>query len=186
MDMIYIFLIAIGLAMDAFAVSISSGIIVKDIKFVYGLKVASSFGFFQAIMPVAGWLAGRSFVIYIEPIDHWIAFILLNVIAAKMIRNSLKKEAPVKIDRLTGKTLFILSIATSMDALAVGLSFSLISQHILIPAVIIGLVTFFISMVGMFIGKHVGIQFGKKAELLGAAILIFIAFRIVITHGKIP
>lgn len=186
MDLISILLIAVGLAMDAFAVSITCGVAVDKIKFSYGLLIASSFGFFQAAMPLLGWISGRAFFELIEPIDHWVAFTLLILIGLRMIFNSFKKEKSEKILKLSGITLLLLSIATSIDALAVGLSFSFININIIIPAGIIGIITFFLSMTGLFIGKHVGNQFGKKAELLGAAILIFIAFRIVITHVKIP
>jgi len=181
MDLYSIIFIAIGLAMDAFAVSITSGAVVDRIKFRYGLKVASSFGFFQAIMPIFGWLAGRSFFDMIRPADTWVAFILLLTIGIKMIYNSFQKIEKKKIPKLSGKTLLLLSIATSIDALAVGLSLSLVNVNIFIPALIIGITTLFLSMVGMFIGKHVGHLFGNRAELLGGAILILIGFKILLT-----
>ncbi len=152
MSFLTIILIAVGLAMDAFAVSIANGIPITRQRMPHALRIAFSFGLFQAIMPVVGWLAGLSLKTYITAIDHWIAFILLAFIGIKMIYDAIRKddcdeEACGTIDITT---LFALSIATSIDALAVGITFAFLKVSIIYPVLIIGIVTFILSLIGFF------------------------------------
>ncbi len=183
MQMITIIFIAFGLALDAFAVSIASGIVIKNLKIKDAMKIAFSFGLFQAIMPVIGWLAGLSISEFISGIDHWVAFGLLSVIGIKMIYESFKIEKVEKsFDPLNAYVLFLLSIATSIDALVVGLSFAILNILIVKPIIIIGFVTFIMSFIGVFVGKKVGHFFERKIEFVGGLILIAIGAKIFIEH----
>ena len=151
MNILSVLWIAIGLAMDAFAVSVTSGLTLKELKINNAIKIALFFGTFQAFMPLIGWLVGLSFRNFIADFDHWIAFAILSFIGCKMIYESLKiKTKTKKINPLKTITLLMLSIATSIDALAVGVSFSLLNITIVIPILIIGLVTFLLSFLGVF------------------------------------
>lgn len=181
MNFLSILLIAAGLAMDAFAVSITSGITVRHLRIKHALKIALFFGFFQAIMPIIGWLSGMSLRNIISGFDHWIAFGLLSIIGCKMIYESfkLKKE---KINPQNIYILFILSIATSIDALAVGLSLSFLKVAIILPAIIIGVVTFLLSFFGVYVGNKVGHFFERKIEMIGGLVLIGIGLKILIEH----
>jgi putative Mn2+ efflux pump MntP len=183
-SIITIFLIAVGLAMDAFAVSIGNGIILKEVKIKDALKTGAFFGGFQALMPVIGWLCGMAFSQYITTIDHWIAFGLLVFIGGNMIKESFSSEdeGQDKKDPNNLKVLLVMAIATSIDALAVGVSFAMVGTHITIPAIMIGVITFIISFIGVFIGKRVGEVFEKKAELFGGIILIGIGIKILLEH----
>ena len=183
MDIISIIFIAFGLAMDAFAVSITSGLTIKSLKINNALKIAVFFGLFQAIMPLIGWLAGLSFRDFISGVDHWIAFGLLSIIGCKMIYESSKMDLnEKKIDPLNIYVLFILSIATSIDALAVGLSLSFLNVSIALPAIIIGIVTFLLSIFGVYFGNRFGHYFERKIEIIGGLILIGIGIKILIEH----
>lgn len=183
MDVLSILLIALGLAMDAFAVAISSGYMIKHIKTKNALTIAIFFGLFQAIMPIIGWLSGMTLRNFIAGFDHWIAFGLLCIIGGKMIYESFKLETTEnKIDPLNIYVLFILSIATSIDALAVGLSLSFLKVAIALPAIIIGIVTFILSFLGVYIGNKVGHFFEKKIEVIGGLILIGIGIKILVEH----
>ncbi|MCF7858068.1 MAG: manganese efflux pump MntP family protein [Candidatus Cloacimonetes bacterium] len=183
MDNITILIIALGLALDAFAVSITSGVTLRCFKVRPAFRVAIFFGGFQALMPVIGWFAGSSFKSYIETFDHWIAFGLLVFIGSKMIYESIMiKEAEKKCDPNNLNTVLILAIATSIDALAVGLSFSILQVEIIKPVLIIGLVTFFVSLGGVYLGGKFGSLFENKIELLGGLILIGIGIKILIQH----
>jgi manganese efflux pump family protein len=186
MDYLSIVVIAVGLSMDAFAVSMTSGCVMKKLKLKYALRTALFFGAFQAIMPIIGWLAGSTLKIYIEKIDHWIAFIILTAIGIKMILEAtvLDKgdEADAKPKTESLLLLFGLAVATSIDALAVGITFSLLNANIFISAGIIGLITFILSFLGVFIGCKFGGMFKKKVEILGGAVLIGIGLKIVIEH----
>ncbi len=200
MDILSIVLIAVGLSMDAFAVSVSNGIIIKDLKISHALKVALYFGVFQALMPLAGWLAGSQFKDYIVNIDHWIAFGLLTLIGGKMIREAFGEaddgaesvedmcevaistqgtacENPLRMGRL-----LVLAVATSIDALAVGVSFAFLRVSIVWSAVIIGLITFVICYAGVYIGNKFGGLLKKKAEIVGGLILIGIGLKILLEH----
>jgi len=182
-DLLNIIMIGIGLSMDALAVSISSGITIKKLQVRHAFKIALFFGVFQAIMPIIGWFAGFTFRSYIMNFDHWIAFILLSFIGGKMVYESRimiceeQKNDPLKLIVLFG-----LAIATSIDALAVGVTFAFLNVMILMPALIIGLITFSISLGGVFLGKKLGCLFEKKVELAGGLILIGIGIKILVEH----
>lgn len=176
-----ILFIGIGLAMDAFAVSVSGGLSMKKIRAVNVLKIALCFGLFQAVMPTIGWLAAGSFAYYIELCDGWIALILLGYIGAKMIYESLKGGEDCELKDITKlKTLLPLGVATSIDALVVGVTFvtSYRGAEILMPVSVIGITTFLISAVGVAFGKKFGELLGSKAEIAGGTILILIGIKI--------
>jgi putative Mn2+ efflux pump MntP len=185
MSLLEIILIAIGLAMDAFAVSITLGLSTSKPKRTEIVAPGVYFGFFQSLMPMVGYFAGIHFANKIENLDHWIAFILLGFIGGKMIKDSLSKESR---EEKTAKNPFgflrmmILSIATSIDALAVGITFAFLKVNIYTAVLIIGIVTFFIAMCGVVIGNKFGVKFKSKAEFMGGAVLIIIGGKIVIEH----
>jgi len=183
MDIIII-LIALGLAMDSFSVSITRGFTTKTRTSIEALKTGFFFAIFQAIMPVIGWLAGLSVMDLITGFDHWIAFGLLTFIGIRMIYESTTKESNKMVNSSSFKVLIMLSIATSIDALAVGLSLSFLETSIVIPAIIIGIITFFLSFLGVYMGKKFGSYF-EKIGVLGGVILIVIAVRILIEHSEI-
>jgi len=194
MSFISLVLIAFGLSMDAFAVSITNGIVVKHIRLKDALRIGAFFGFFQALMPLTGWALGINFKSYIVAVDHWIAFILLGFIGIRMIISTLKEEKEQEDSEdisedekesenpLSFKVLLLLSIATSIDALAVGISFAFLNVKILSSALVIGLITFLLSSIGVLIGKKFGDLFQKKAEIIGGAILTLIGLKILIEH----
>lgn len=169
--------------MDAFAVSISCGLTVPSPKRRNALKIASFFGAFQAMMPVIGWSIGRYFSIYIENFDHWIVFILLSFIGSRMIYNAqVSDECKSVVDPSNIKTLLMLSIATSIDALAVGVTFAFLHIQIITPVLIIGLITFLISSIGLLIGHKLGCYFEKRVEIFGGIVLIGIGIKILVEH----
>ncbi|NLP00870.1 MAG: manganese efflux pump [Fibrobacter sp.] len=184
MSIITTTLIAIALSMDAFAVSISSGIGMAKMRLRYALRMALFFGAFQAIMPLAGWSIGYYAADYIQRLDHWIAFILLTVIGAKMIYEACGRcdDSGKKTDPFCYTLLPVLALATSIDAAAVGISISLLRVAIFKPAIIIGIITFFISLAGVYFGKKVGDICGKRFEALGGIMLIGIAIKILLEH----
>jgi putative Mn2+ efflux pump MntP len=183
MDLITVTFIAFGLAMDAFAVSITSGITIKQLRIRNALKIAMFFGAFQAIMPIVGWLAGLSLRDFISGVDHWIAFGLLSLIGCKMIYESIKMESSQKvINPLNIYVLLMLSVATSIDALAVGVSFAFLKVSIITPVIVIGIVTFVLSLLGVFVGDKFGRFFEKKIEIVGGLILIGIGIKILVEH----
>ena len=183
MEMITVIAIAFGLAMDAFAVSLTSGIAIRHLRIKHALKLAIFFGSFQAIMPLIGWLAGLSLKDFISGVDHWIAFGLLSLIGCKMIYESFKIEPAVRaINPLNVYVLLILSVATSIDALAIGVSFAFLRISIATPIIVIGVVTFLLSFLGTFVGNRFGHFFEKKIEILGGFILIGIGIRILVQH----
>jgi len=183
MEIITIIVIAFGLAMDAFAVSITSGITIKRLKINNALRIALFFGLFQAIMPIIGWLAGLSLRDFISAVDHWIAFGLLSFIGCKMIYESITVQSSEKeIDPLNIYVLLMLSLATSIDALAVGVSFAFLKVSIVTPVVIIGMVTFTLSFLGIFVGNRIGHFFENKIEILGGLVLIGIGIKILVEH----
>jgi len=183
MDMITIVFLAIGLAMDSFAVSITSGLTIKRLKINNALRIAMFFGFFQAIMPVIGWLAGVSITDLISGVDHWIAFLLLSLIGCRMIYESIKTGSSLRIINLLNfYVLLMLSVATSIDALAVGLSFAFMRISIATPIIVIGTITFLLSFLGVYVGKRFGHFFEKKIEIVGGFILIGIGVRILVEH----
>lgn len=180
-----LFLIAVGLSMDAFAVSICKGLKMQRFNVRHAGVIALAFGGFQALMPVIGWFLGKQFESYITGIDHWIAFALLAVIGGKMAVESFKKEeedSSKENEKLDVKELLVLAVATSIDALAVGITFAFLQVSI-VPAVsLIGVITFVLSAVGVFIGHKFGAKFKSKAELAGGIILIFIGLKILLEH----
>lgn len=186
MKTITVILIAFGLSMDAFAVSIANGITITRKRIPNAFKIAISFGMFQAVMPVIGWLAGRTLVDFVSSVDHWIAFVLLGYIGVKMIYEAVKsgkcEEAAKECDGLDISRLFILSVATSIDALAVGITFAFLNISIIYPVIIIGIITFAFSFIGFFAGNRLGMLFGNKIEMFGGSILIGIGLKILIEH----
>jgi putative Mn2+ efflux pump MntP len=183
MDMPTILLIAVALAMDAFAVSIAGGLNIRQFKVNHALRIAFFFGLFQGIMPVIGWLAGFNLRQFISAVDHWIAFGLLLIIGVKMIVESIRKRPDKKkIDPLNVYVLLILAVATSIDALAVGLSLAFLKLLIITPAIIIAIVTFILSFIGVILGNRTGDFLQSKVEFLGGLILIIIGSKILIEH----
>ncbi len=181
MDLLPIVLIAFGLSMDAASISVVSGSSSKKINFLEGARIAFFFGLFQAIMPVIGWFLGVKLEEIIKNIDHWIAFILLAVIGVRMIYGSLKKQ--YEKNNISGYyDLILLSIATSIDALVVGVTLGLMDDSIFFSASIIGIITFIICLMAYLIGGKFGSVIGKKVEILGGIILIFIGLKIFIEH----
>ncbi len=178
-----IIVIAVGLAMDAFVVSIVSGGAYKQLHVRHALRLAIFFGGFQAFMPIIGYLAGLSVRDYIQNYDHWIAFGILSAVGGKMIYESLKIESVEKnIDPSNIIVLLALSVATSIDALAIGITLSLITSSIITAVIIIGLVTFVLSYLGIIIGKKFGHFFENKIEALGGIILIGLGLKILYEH----
>lgn len=182
MDAVTIILIAVGLAMDAFAVSIATGITTTQQKRKTALVMASFFGIFQMLMPLIGWSIGITFRNLIVEVDHWIAFGLLAFIGSKMIYDSTKKEALEKNNALRLSALLTLAIATSIDALMVGLSFAFLQIAIAVPILVIGVVTFALSYVGVIFGCAVGSLFGNKIKIVGGLILIVIGIKVLLDH----
>jgi len=183
MDMLEVVLIALGLAMDSLAVSITSGITMKNPRINSALKIAMFFGLFQAGMPIIGWLAGLGLIEFISGIDHWIAFGLLGFIGCRMIYESIKIESKkTETNYLSLHVLLMLSVATSIDALAVGQSFAFLRISIATPIIVIGIVTFLLSFLGVFTGNRFGKFFGKRIKTVGGLILIGIGLRILLEH----
>lgn len=183
MNIFTLLIIALGLAMDAFAVSISSGLAIKKIRIGHAFRMAFFFGAFQALMPVIGWLAGLGLKDFISAVDHWIAFVLLSFVGGKMIYEAaFLGEDKEEKDIFNIYILLILSIATSIDALAVGLTLSFLNVDIASPAVIIGIITFLLSFAGVYIGDRFGHFFESKIEILGGLILIGIGTKILAEH----
>jgi putative Mn2+ efflux pump MntP len=184
--MLNVVLIGLSLSLDAFAVSVSSGIAIRDLRKRHALRASLFFGLFQFFMPVTGWLLGNTFVSYIQAFDHWIAFILLAFIGGKMVFEGLprreRETKPQRTDIRNLKTLTLLAVATSIDAFAAGISFSLIGQDIIQAAALIGAITFTVCLAGFLIGKSVGIIFQKGAQIAGGIVLIAIGARILLEH----
>lgn len=179
----YLILIALSLAMDAFAVSTACGVQIAVVRYGHVLRVAIAFGLFQFIMPVIGWFAGSAFSSWLLAVDHWIAFGLLFVIGVKMIWESFRDDsaAPAK-DPTRGWNLIVLAVATSIDALAVGLSLSFLNTSIWYPAVVIGVVAAALSAIGALFGCRLGHRFGVWAERFGGLVLIGIGVKILVEH----
>lgn len=183
MSLLTTLLIALGLAMDAFAVSIASGLCIPRLTPRHVFRMAFHFGLFQALMPVLGWLAGRTVASSIATWDHWIALALLAVIGGRMLWEARTDEAPAECaDPTRGWTLVTLSVATSIDALAVGLSVAMLGVSIWVPAAIIGAVAAAMSTVGISFGSRLGGRWGRWAKAVGGLVLIGIGIRIVTEH----
>jgi len=202
MDILSIVLIAVGLSMDAFAVSVTNGIIIKELKAGHALKIGLYFGAFQALMPLIGWMAGFQFKDYITNIDHWIAFGLLAIIGGKMIKEAydcdeeaettedmcevaVSNQGTVCENPLRMGRLLVLAVATSIDALAVGISFAFLKVSIIWSSLLIGLITLVICFIGVFVGNKFGGLLKKKAEIVGGIILICIGLKILLEHTGI-
>ena len=182
MGFLALLLLSIGLSFDTFAVSVGCGIIEKKLKFLQSARIALFFAVFQAVMPLLGWLIGYSVKDYIEPVDHWIAFGLLTIIGGKMILESLKAKEEKSIDPKNLKVILLLSLATTIDAFVVGITFAFLNVNLLFSSFIIGTVTFIAAMLGMLFGKNVGSQLGQKMEILGGLILISLGIKIIFEH----
>ena len=184
MGFLELFLIGVGLSMDAFAVAVCKGLCMKRINRAHALVIALFFGGFQALMPTLGWILGTQFERYIVSFDHWIAFALLAFIGGKMIREAIHED--VEEEKCTYgldlKELLLLAIATSIDALAVGITFAFLRVSILPAASLIGITTFLLSLAGVVIGNRFGSRYKKKAEICGGVILILIGTKILLEH----
>jgi manganese efflux pump family protein len=192
-NILAIILIAFGLSMDALAVSITTGVMIKKTKIKSALKVGIYFGVFQALMPLAGWVLGIQLSQYIAKIDHWIALIILSFIGGRMIYESIKEKNTEckeymqndKKDPLSNRTLFILAIATSIDALAAGISFAFLNVSITKTVIIIGGITFVLCFIGVLVGKICGELLKSHAKIFGGIILVAIGVKIFIEHTNI-
>ena len=182
MSVIEIFMISIGLAMDAFAVSICKGLSMKKIEWKKVFIIALYFGGFQAGMPLLGYFLGYSFTSLVENVDHWIAFALLAFIGINMIKESTDDELEKRNDRVDFKTMIILAIATSIDALIVGVTFAFFQANLVLSVAMIGIITFILSTIGVIIGNKFGDRFQNKAEFVGGVILILMGLKILLTH----
>ena len=186
MGVIELLLIALGLSMDAFAVSVGKGLSVQKINPRHSLSVGVWFGGFQALMPLIGYFLGVSFASLVESFDHWIAFILLGIIGFNMIREALSNdECEAAHPDFSARTMLMMAIATSIDALAVGVSFAFLHIDIWSAASIIGVTTFILSIVGLRIGNIFGCRYKSKAEFAGGAILMIMGIKILIEHTLI-
>ena len=182
MTLFSLILLAIGLCMDSFAVSLSSGVMMKPFTAGRAIKFAFIMALFQGLMPVIGWLLGVGFREYIGAYDHWIALGLLLYLGVRMIYESQQEEEEKFFDPTTLRTAITLGIATSIDALAVGISLSFLHASIILSAIVIGIATFIFSIGGVYIGKKIGCYLKKGAEILGGVILIFIGIKICVEH----
>ena len=183
MEILTISMISVGLAMDAFAVSLGIGT-TDQIPTLRGkIRLAAHFGIFQAGMTALGWLVGETIVHFVEGFDHWIAFALLGYVGTNLIRAGFKKDGKAfKQDPSTGRVLIVLSFATSIDAFAVGLTIAFLKVPVLLSVIMIGVVALILSAVGLFAGIRLGEVFGKRMEILGGLILLGIGIRVVFTH----
>lgn len=182
MGFIELLLISVGLAMDAFAVSVGKGMTLKSVRPCHALTAGTWFGAFQALMPIIGFFIGRSFAEYVTSVDHWIAFGLLTIIGVNMIREAISGEEEVVDGNFGVRTMLIMAIATSIDALAVGISMAFLHVNIWISVAVIGIVTFAISAAGVYLGASFGSRLGSKAGIVGGVILIAIGIKIVVDH----
>lgn len=183
MSMFTLFVTAVGLSMDAFAVSICKGLAMKKLSMKKALVIGLWFGGFQALMPAVGYLLGSRFEQYVTAIDHWIAFVLLALIGANMIKEALSKDESCEAnDSVDIKTMFLLAVATSIDALAVGVTYAFL-QVAIVPAVsFIGVTTLLLSIIGVKIGNVFGMKYKSRAELTGGIILIVMGLKILLEH----
>ena len=182
MDLLTLLTLAVGLAMDAFAVSICKGLAMREKVLKKGIIVGLWFGGFQTLMPTIGFFLGTQFKDQITSIDHWIAFVLLGLIGINMVKEALSNDEEQADDSIAVKEMFMLAVATSIDALAVGITFAFLNVHIVSAALMIGVCTFLISFVGVKIGNIFGTKYKSKAELAGGIILILLGFKILFEH----
>ncbi len=185
MSFLELFLIAVGLSADAFSVSVCKGLNMRKLNLKHAYVIALFFGVFQAVMPLLGYLLGTGFSEYIEKYDHWIAFVLLAFIGGKMAIEAIREkdgEAEEKTDTLSIGELTILAVATSIDALAVGITFAFLKVNILPSVLLIGVTTFALSLGGVLLGNRFGAKYKSKAEIAGGVILILIGLKILLEH----
>lgn len=184
MGLLELFLLAVGLSMDAFAVALCKGLCMQRLDKRQATLIASFFGGFQALMPVIGWFLGTQFERYITSVDHWVAFGLLAIIGISMLKEAFSREeeevdCTVKQDI---KGLFLLAIATSIDALAVGITFAFLKVNVLSAVLLIGCTTFVLSFIGVWAGHRFGLKYQKKAQMAGGAVLILMGLKILLDH----
>lgn len=187
MGILELFLIGVSLSMDAFAVAVCQGLCMPKLNLRHGTVIALFFGGFQALMPFLGWVLGSQFARYIENVDHWVAFGLLALIGGNMVREAMSPEeeeetACAVADRLDFKRLFMMAVATSIDALAVGISLAILRANIWVCSSWIGIITFTLSALGVRLGKKLGDKFQRSAGLLGGLVLICIGIKILVEH----
>ena len=186
MGVVELFLIGVGLSMDAFAVSVCKGLGMKRVNYRHALVIALFFGGFQGLMPVIGWVLGSQFARFVTPVDHWIAFGLLALIGGKMLWDAFHDQdedvQTPDCERLDLKELFMLAIATSIDALAVGITFAFLEVSIVFAAVVIALVTFVLSWVGVAVGNRFGVRYQKPSTIVGGVVLILIGLKTLLEH----
>ena len=175
-------ILAVGLAMDAFAVAVCKGLSLWTLKLQQALLVGVWFGLFQALMPALGWLLGSAFSGLVQSVDHWVAFVLLSIIGGNMIREGLQGDDENCDPSLSFGVMLLLAVATSIDALAVGITFAFLNVSILLAVALIGVVTFTISAVGVKMGNLFGARYKSKAEFFGGAVLILIGLKILLEH----
>lgn len=182
-----LFILAVGLSMDAFAVAVCKGLSIRTLLPRHAVIVGLWFGGFQALMPLIGWLLGSAFAGMIAAVDHWIAFVLLAVIGGNMIKEALSKEEEDCDPSLAPMTMLVLALATSIDALAVGVTFAFLRVDILPAITLIGVCTFVLSTAGVKVGNLFGTRYKSKAELSGGVVLILIGLKILLEHlGMLP
>ena len=177
-------LLAVGLAMDAFSVSVCKGLGMSKVNIRTTLALALAFGGFQAAMPLIGWALGSQFMWLIAPVDHWIAFLLLAIIGGNMIREAFldEEDSSEEVETLGLGELLMLAIATSIDALTVGIAFASLSVNIVLSVALIGVTTFVLSICGVFIGNAFGLRYQRKAQITGGVILILIGLKVLLEH----
>lgn len=180
MGIVELFILAVGLSMDAFAVAICRGVKLREVTWKHSLEAGLYFGGFQALMPVIGYFMGEQFYDAIKGYDCWIAFILLGILGINMLKGACSKEE--QMDESEGQSMLLLAIATSIDALAVGVSLALLQMNIFTAALFIGVTTFWFSTLGVRIGASFGGKYKSKAEMLGGVILIGLGVKILATH----
>lgn len=184
MDILTLLGVAIALAMDAFAVALAAGLTLPRLTGRHLFRFSFHFGLFQALMPVLGWAAGRGLRETIEVYDHWLAFLLLAIVGTRMCIEATRKDEPPEVlkDPTRGWSLVMLSIATSIDALAVGLTLAMLGTSIVMPALVIGLVCALLTLLGMTLGRRIGVNWGPRVEFAGGVLLLLIGVKILAEH----
>ena len=182
MEVLEIVLIAIGVAMDAFAVSICKGLSMKKMNWKKALIIGAYFGIFQGLMPLIGYFLGATFQNLVTQIDHWVAFVLLLFVGLKMLKEAFSNDSENINDDVDFKTMIVLAIATSIDALAIGITFAFLQTNILLAVLAIGFITFAVCVIGVKIGNKFGDKYERKAETVGGLILIFMGIKILLEH----
>jgi putative Mn2+ efflux pump MntP len=188
MSAVEILVVAVGLAMDAFSVAAASSVQLRRLTGRHIFRFAFHFGLFQAVMPLLGWLAGRSVIHWVSTWDHWVAFALLGLVGSKAIAEGLRASPdtpPAERDPTRGWSLVLLSVATSIDAFAVGLSFAVLGVSLWLPVLLIGLVTAGLTVVGMGLGRRLGARFGPRMSVVGGLVLLGIGVKILWDHGAL-